>query len=288
MFTNLSPTQSKYLKVFAVLLLIGIIALIIVLSVKKSSESDNLGTNRPLSLNSNTKKIFFIRGWNTTNATYESIKKKYPNYSFYFFDYNPSESLDIVYPRLKNQLASNPYDIIMCHSMGGYLCSKLIQENLIDKNTKVILLMPLEYPYNFLPGIINKLDLSPNNYKDNLVKTFPLGWISPPSSLTSKTTIRQDALTSNFYKQIPIIQILQAYKNMNYEQFLNNIKNYPNLYFIYALEEKLNTLPPEERVNLRKILGNRYIEVPGLHEVFNDYPSKAQPFFNSLSNILSS
>ena len=269
--------------VFILLAISGVCIFTLVKHFQKSENQDNLNLNNPL-----VKKIFFIRGWNTTNSSYDSIKKKYPNYLFYFFDYNPSESLDNVYPRLKTELANTPYDIIMCHSMGGYLCSKLIQDNLINKNTKIILLMPLEYPYNFLPGIINKLDLTPENYNDNLLKTFPLGWITPDSSLTSKTTLWQDVLSKKYYTQKPIIQILQAYKNMNYSQFLNNIKNYPKLYFIYAIDEKINTLPPEERVNLKQnYLGNRYIEVPGLHEVFNDTPTKAQPFFNVLTSVLS-
>ena len=234
------------------------------------------------------KNIFFIRGYNTFDVTYKSIEDYYTTYKFTYFIYNPSEDIRDVFNRLKDQIAIASYDIIMCHSMGGYLTSKLMELNLISPDTPIIMLMPLVYPGNITIKVVNALDTDPDNYDTDLLKSLPIGFIAPDSSLTSKTKPWQDMLKLNYWKHmVPDIQLLQTGKYLNYNYFLKKLRLYKNLYFIYVTNEKLTTLPAKQQTQIKNIIGNRfYLIKNGYHEAFNDVPKQSKVFFDAVNNIL--
>jgi len=236
------------------------------------------------------KNIFFIRGFNTYDVNiYKSIEDYYTSYNFTYFIYNPTEDIRDVFNRLKGEIKDTTrYDIIMCHSMGGYLTTKLMELDLIPITTPIIMCMPLVYPGNMTIKVLNALDNDPDDYDTDLVKSLPIGFISPPSSLTSKTKPWQDMLKINYWKQmVPVKQLLQTGKYLNYNYFLNKLKSYKNLYFIYGTNEKLTTLPTKQQNQIKNIIGNRfYLIKNAYHEAFNDVPKESKLFFDAVNNIL--
>ena len=184
-----------------------------------------------------------------------------------FFQYKPEETLSNVIKNVLIWIYLNKPTHIVGHSMGGYILSRIILNNIID--SKIILLQPLIYPYNNIVRIINYFENNPTyNSNDDLIQKVPIGFVAPLSSLTYKTSIAEDMLSSDFTRLVSVKQITESYYYMTRNNMIDMLCKKKNVSLMYASNEMLNTLP-QDKINQLKNNIN-FIQIDSKHEPFND------------------
>ena len=236
------------------------------------------------------KKALFVCGFNTCEefgdkmqrvdniapTTYLPFVTSNPKLSISFFKYRNFESIEVVANELSTCLIPD-YDIIISHSMGGFLVS-YVHTNIKNITQPVILLMPLIYDYNCILKIANVVETADGRkdydiFNTNIFKKVKLGLIAPRSFLRTGTSYAEDLFSENYHKLVPVTQILQSYNFLSAgcsAKFASAFVKKENLYFFYVNNEMLNTLGKEQKDSLRTNMKERFIEIEGRHEVFNE------------------
>jgi hypothetical protein len=232
-----------------------------------------------------TKSILFVRGFATQLSSgiddYMYIKVLLEReYKFTYFDYEPSEDLDVVYNRLLNALQSvnmHP-DIIIAHSLGGGLIAKYIKtmpKTVIDGHEKIILLMPL-----ICKNIIN--DFASNfQFIPNIL--IPKSLFLPASYLFDVGNLLNNDNSLISFKQPFVLYNDPSYAISNDVSF---IKNNKNVTLFYASDEKLNMI--DESV-LSTIPKKQLKRVSGLHNCWRSIQvnkTLETDFFTQFINVL--
>jgi hypothetical protein len=234
------------------------------------------------------KSVLFVRGFATALSTgvddYKHLKLVLQNtYEFEYFDYEPSESLGVVYKRLSSVLESRKFDILMGHSIGGGLLAKYFKSNpsQTSKYEKIILLMPLmckNTSYDILSTILASALFM---FNPNLL--IPKGFLAPTSSV-----FEGGNLLNNDYSLISFKQPTELYTEPNsaVSNDVSFIVNSPNITVFYASEEKLNII---DEFVLQKIPKAQLKRVSGLHECWRSIRIDSDvnvDFFAQLTSVL--
>ena len=234
------------------------------------------------------KSILFVRGFATSLSSgmddYLHLKLVLQNtYEFVYFDYDPSEVLDVVYKRMCSVIESRKFDILMGHSLGGGLVAKYIKSNpsQISKYEKIILLMPL---------------ICKNTSADLLSILFssPIFILNPKMILTKGLIVQSSQiceggnLLNGDYSLVSFKQPNDLYNEPNsvISNDVSFIANNPNITLFYASEEKINII--DESV-LQKIPPDQLKRVSGLHECWRSVrinTNKKTDFFTQLNHVL--
>lgn len=211
------------------------------------------------------KSILFIRGFATPLSSgfddYLHLKMIVnKTHDLVYFDYDPSEALDVVFNRMCSAIGSRKFDILMAHSLGAGLLTKYFKSNPyeIPKYEKIILLMPFICK-NIKAELVSALFASPL-FILNPKFFLPKALLCPASDLFDGGNL----LNSN-YSLISFKQPTDLYNEPN--SIISNdvswIVNNPNIMLFYASEEKINVI--DESV-LQKIPPAQLKRVSGLHE----------------------
>lgn len=210
------------------------------------------------------KSILFVRGFATPLKSglddYIYIKTLLQmNYEFVYFDYDPSELMDVVYKRLSSVIEGRDFDILMGHSLGGGLLAKYLKLNplAIGDYEKIILLMPFMCKNSLYDLAVPTLTLQ-LAFNPSLI--FPKALFVPSSSL-----FEGGNLMNSDYNQISFRQPYDLYteKNTTVTNDVSFIIDNPNITIFYASYEMLNII--DESV-LKKIPSAQLKRVAGLHE----------------------
>lgn len=234
-------------------------------------------------------KILFVRGFATALSSgiddYIGIKTVLEqHYDFTYFDYEPSEALDVVYKRMYKIINSMNPDILIAHSLGGGLVTKYIKSNTetINKDMKIILLMPLLCKSAFIDIMIQILSPS-------LLLNPQL--LLPKPLLLNPMDIYEGGNILNC--DISLISFKQVYDiftepNSIVTNDLSFISNNPKIKLFYASNEKINII--DESI-LQKIPTKQLKRVLGLHECWRSITinnNRKTDFFSQLLECLES
>lgn len=188
-----------------------------------------------------------VCGFNTYETdTYDVLMKECPKITL--FQYKSTENFEDVLERLGEEVQK--YTILIGHSMGGFLLSKLIEaDKLTDQ--KVILSQPfLETPLRPLWRIVPK-SLS-----------LPRMFVIPRHKLSEKYTLK-DTLSDK--TMLPIGQLRYAFK---YLPNMLEVLTYPNLYIILSENDKVCTYSKQTLDFMFSTLEDRFCTLECEHEPF--------------------
>jgi len=215
--------------------------------------------------------ILFIRGFNRKLTDifdgYSSIKNVYPHMTY--FDYSPDDDLIDVYKRLQKQIKKGKYTHLIGHSMGGGLLMRYIYDHKVNKDVKIILLMPLIYK-----TLINQI-IASIPFASNI--SCPKGLLIPNSNL-----YEQGSFVNDTFKLVSLSQVSQMYNNimLEPEHFIAKLNSCPNCVLFYATKEAFNTIPDSVLSKIKNVE-----RIDGLHEVFNSVGTSGD-FFKKLANYM--
>jgi hypothetical protein len=234
------------------------------------------------------KSVLFVRGFATALSTgvdiYLHIKTVVnKTHDFVYFDYDPSEALDVVYKRMCSVLESRKFDILMGHSLGGGLLAKYFKSNpsQVSKYEKIILLMPFMCK-NIKADLLTQLFASP-------LFTFNPDFLLQKALLCSSSDLLEGGnLLNDDYSLVSFKQPSDLYTEPNsaVSNDISFIVNNPNMTIFYASEEKINII--DESV-LQKIPKAQLKRVSGLHECWRSIRINADTsmdFFTQMSLVL--
>lgn len=202
------------------------------------------------------------------------------DYNFVYFDYDPSEDLDIVYTRLLTYL-DNPKkrpDIIIAHSLGGGLIAKYIKtspKHVIEGYDKIILLMPL-----ICKNATNELV---SNFPFIKHMLLPKSLFIPPSSVFEYGNFLNGDNSLISFKQ-PFV--LYNEPNSVVSNDVSFIKDNRNITLFYASDEKLTIIDEEVLSTIPK---QRLKRVFGLHECWRSIRTSTNlenDFFTQFEKVL--
>lgn len=232
-------------------------------------------------------KILFVRGFATQLSSgvdgYIGIKTVLEQkYDFIYFDYEPSEVLDIVYKRLCSIINNIKPDILIGHSLGGGLVAKYIKSHTetINKDMKILLLMPLlceKIVNNILINTLSPLLL----FNPNLLLSKSL--LLNPMDLYEGGNILNGDFSLISFKQIYDIYTVPTWQLTNDVSF---ITDNPKIKIFNASIENINTI--DESI-LQKIPKNQLKWVSGLHECWRSIKintDQTTDFFSQLLEFL--
>jgi hypothetical protein len=234
------------------------------------------------------KSVLFVRGFATALSTgvddYKHLKLVLQNtYEFEYFDYEPSESIGVVYKRLSSVIESRKFDILIAHSLGGGLLTKYFKSNPSQtfKYEKIILLMPFICK-NIKADLLSTLFASPLfMFNPNLL--VPKGFLCHSSDIFEGGNLLNDNYLLMSFKQPTE---LYTEPNSAVSNDVSFIVNSPNITVFYASEEKLNII---DEFVLQKIPKAQLKRVSGLHECWRSIRIDSDVnvnFFAQLTSVL--
>jgi len=234
----------------------------------------------------------FIRGWNTYNTDlYINIFNifKENNIEYYDFQYKNNFILDDIIFELKKLLKEKEFTTIVCHSMGAYFVSRIIQD---ISNIKIILLNPFIYIDNLRLNIFSKI----LNYKfiRNFPFYFPKWFVINKAFLSYKQKQDNNLLYDivfESYQFICVNLLSEIVNDINNSDIIDNLffykkKNNNKISIIWSLDEELIKLDYKQLIRLDTFFDLNIII--GKHESFhnNEYDYIKINYLNNFKKLL--
>ena len=221
----------------------------------------------------------FICGYFGTKETYRNLHLDAKGFIMYEYDQNLD--IEVVYSNLKRlvervlPLIQTP--IVMAHSAGGYLVTRLMQDTMINRNTKIVLLEPLLDQPNY--GLVMK-------YVPGFKYLYTPKWMQVPRyALTSLEGI-WSTFSIDQWRLHPMIQPVSICKSVvDFEDIVELFQDHGNVRIIYSALDQLATLDPEQLAHLDQVV-HKLIVLPVKHEPFNDIPAIQHMFNQALAEVL--